>query len=98
MILLSRCIISGSKHGFQGRQSRRLHQFHLHAPVLSVARRILGAVAEHILVPQLDSDLGGHVGQFRQIIHREVAAAGLLGDLRQQARAVHLLGRAAPCR
>ena len=58
-----------------------------------------GRVAEHVLVAQFHSDLGGDVRQLVQIFHRELPAAGLFRDLGQQARPGQLLpasGRASP--
>src|SRR5450631_2258671 len=94
-VLLSGCIISGTKHRFEWRQSGRLYQFHLNAPVLSIARHILGAIAEHVFVAQLDADLGGDVRKLGQVVHREMTSPCLFRDFRQQAGAVELLDRAA---
>src|SRR5208283_3267004 len=66
-VLLKGRIVSGSKHGFERRQSGRLHQFHLNATIFSIAGRILGAVADHIFIAQFNADLGGDVGQLGQV-------------------------------
>src|SRR6266498_3115877 len=67
--LLTRRIVPRSPDGPEMRQSFRLNQFHLHAPVLAVAILIQRRIAENILVAQLDSDFGGDVRQFVQILH-----------------------------
>src|ERR1022692_3984216 len=66
----------------QERHAVRLHQPDLDPAVLAVAGQVLGGVAEDVLVAQLDSDLGRHVGQFIEIIHLILPSPGLLGDIR----------------
>src|SRR5881397_2729784 len=82
--LLRRCIISGSEHCLQRRESRSFHQFDLHATVLSVTRHVLWTVPEHVLVPQLETDFGSDVRQFRQVVDLEVASARLIRHLAEQ--------------
>src|ERR1035437_1197065 len=93
--LLRRCIISSSERRLQRRQSHRLYQLNLHPPVFSILHQILWRITQNILIPQLQSDLGRHVRQLGQIVHREILAAGLLGQLPQHARTAHLLRRPA---
>ena len=72
-LLLRGCNISGTVPCPQRRQILNLHQFHFHFSVLAVMSGILRAVAEHVLVAELQADLGGHVRQIRQILDREIA-------------------------
>ena len=55
---------------------------------------LVGGVAEDVAVAQLDSDLGGDIGQFVDI-GGKVAAAGLLAKVVEQARARRFFG--GPC-
>src|ERR1700674_260747 len=94
--LLRRSIVSGPEHGPELRQARGFLEPHLDAAVLPVARRIFGTVSQHVLVAQFDPDFRRDIGKFGQVVHCESPAAGLLGQLIQQTRAVHLLERPAP--
>src|SRR5579859_6791191 len=93
--LLRGSIISGPEHGPELRQASGFLEPHLDAAVLPVAYRIFGTVSQHVLVAQLDPDLCRDIGKLRQVVHGESPAAGLLGQLVQQARAVHFLERPA---
>ena len=58
------CIVSGFGVNVQRRQTLGRIQLHLDLPPLAIACWIGWTVSEHILVAQLDANLGGHVRQF----------------------------------
>ena len=83
---IGRSIIAQSPERPQRRQAARLNQLHLHVPVLPVVLLVLRRIAQDVLVAQFDSDFGGDIRQFVQVLHRVLAPAGLLGDFGQQRR------------
>src|SRR5579864_7149014 len=95
--LLRGSIISGSEHRSELRQARGFHQLHLDAAVLAVAYCIFRTISQHIFVTQFDPDFRRDIGKLGQVVHGKSSAAGLLGQLIEQARAVHFFERPAPC-
>ncbi len=49
----------------------------------AITAKGLGAVADDILVAQLDSKFGGYVGKITWTIYNECAASGKLSDITQ---------------
>src|SRR5579862_9124162 len=84
--LLRGSIIAQSPEGAQRWQSARLHQLYLDAPVLAISFRVLWRVADYILIAQLDTNFGRDVRQLVQVLHGEMASAGLFRDFAQQSR------------
>ena len=84
VVLLRRRIVTGSPECVQRGQSPRLYKFYLNLPVRAIASLVAGALAEHILIAQFDADFGRHVGQFGEVFHDEVPAAGGFGDIGKQ--------------
>ncbi len=59
--------------------------------ILAVTRGVRRRVAQNVLIAQFHADLGGHVGQFVQIVHLVLPPSGLLGDLGEHAGSGHFL-------
>ena len=72
--LFSRGVISRPGVNLDGRQSLGREQLHFDLPPAAVVARILWFISEDILVTQLDSNLGGNVGQIGELRYREHAA------------------------
>ena len=91
-------IIAGSPECPERRQSFRLDQFHLDPPVFSVPFPVARGVEEHVLIPQFDTDLGGDIRQFIQVLDRKLPASRLFRQFGQQAGAGQFLGGSSPGR
>src|SRR5271167_4368394 len=74
--LLRGRIISKTVKRLQGRKTAWLHQFHLNVPVFAIPHLVLRRVIKHVLIPQLDADLGGDIGQFVDVFHVVAPPAG----------------------
>src|SRR5690349_8770252 len=94
-MLLRRRIVSKTIKRFQRRQAARLHKLHLDVTVLAIAHRVLRRVIEHILVAQLDADLGGDIGQLIDVLHVVTASSRQLSHFTEETRAGQLLGSSA---
>src|SRR5215469_17473634 len=75
------------------RQSFGRNQLYLDLTPAAILSLVRWTVSEYILVAQLYSNLGSHVGQFVGIIDGKHAAAGHVADFGQQGRAGNLLRR-----
>src|SRR6516162_401580 len=62
-ILFRGCIVSRFGVNMQGRKPFRRIQFHFDFPPFAITYGIAGAVSKHVLIAQLDPDLGRHVGK-----------------------------------
>src|ERR1700680_4619497 len=83
--LLSRRIIPKAEKGFERRKATRLHQFHIDVTIFSIPRLVLGGVVKDILIPELDADLSGYIGEFIQVLYIVTPAACQFGHFAQQA-------------
>src|ERR1035438_3358617 len=91
ILLLGRSIVAQSPEGPQRRQPAWLHQLDLDPPVFAIPFQVLWRVADNVLVAQFDADLLRDIGEFVEVLHREVPSACLFRDFAQQAGARQLL-------
>src|ERR1017187_6483334 len=75
----------------QQRHLGRLHQLDFHMAVFSVVLLVGRGIAQHVLIPQLHSDLGGDIRQLIGVFDLVLAASSLVGHLAQQGGPVALL-------
>src|SRR5437899_12627792 len=68
-----------------------LYELDLDAAVFAVASHVFRGIAEDILVAQLDSDFGGDIGEFVEIVDLILPSAGLFRDFGKKSRAGSLL-------
>src|SRR5271165_1817897 len=92
--LLSRRIVSKSVKGLERRQTARLNQLHVHAPILSIASNVFRRIIQHVLISQLHADFSGDIRQLSDVLHRKRTPAGLFRHLIQEAGPHHLFRRA----
>ena len=62
-----------------------MHQLDLDPPVFAIPFQVLWRVADNVLVAQFDADLLRDIGEFVEVLHREVPSACLFRDFAQQA-------------
>src|SRR5690242_15236500 len=97
-VLIGRRKPASSPERVKGRETPWLNNFNLNLSVLPITRLITRAVSHNILVAQLDSNLGSHIRQVRQIIHHEVAAASRLRKISEHFRTRKLFRGASAAR
>src|SRR5262249_51397876 len=79
--LLRRCIVSRLGIYIQMRQALGRNQLDLDLTPMAIFRLVGWTIAEHILVAQLNANLGSDVGELVGIVDRKHSAAGNLADI-----------------